>query len=375
MKKPTPYYAAIDLHGNNLVLAVVDAQGRRIKHARLFCELYEVEKFLHPYRSRIVTVAVESTFNWYWLVDGLEDLGYQVVLANPAAVVQYEGIKCADDESDAFFLAELLRLGILPTGYILNRRLRAVRDLLRRRARLVAHRTALTLSLRNLQMRTMGCCPIPSKELQSTRRTDVVDLFEDPAEKLTAEIQKAHIDALGKSIARMEKLVLVQAAALPHFAALCSVPGIGRILAMTIVLEVGDIRRFASPEKFASYCRMVKSARTSNGKKKGENNAKCGNRYLAWTFVEAANFIRRYDLRAQRWHDRKAAKTNRVLAKKALGCKIAKAVWHILAEGGEYDGERLFGPGKITGAVPAAEPELGRVSASQQTGLKINQQL
>jgi transposase len=147
--------------------------------------------------------------------------------------------------------------------------------------------------------------------------------------------------------------VLASARAFANFDRLGGVPGIGRILAMTIVLEVGDIRRFSSAEKFASYCRMVKSARTSNGKKKGENNAKCGNRYLAWAFVEAANFIRRYDPRAQRWHDRKAAKTHPVLAKKALGCKIAKAVWHILAEGSEYDGERLFGPGKSAGAAPA----------------------
>jgi transposase len=328
MKKALPCYAAIDLHGHNLVIAIVDAQGRRIKHARLFCELYEVEKFLEPYRSRIVTVAVESTFNWYWLVDGLEDLGYRVVLANPAAVVQYEGLKNADDQSDAFFLAEILRLGILPSGYILGRKLRAVRDLLRRRARLVAQRTALTLSLRNLEMRTMGCCPINSTELQSTRRTDVVDLFEDPAEKLTAEIQKAHIDALGKSLKRIEKHVLAQALALPHFEELRSVPGIGRILAMTIILEAGDIGRFASPERFASYCRMVKAVHTGNGRKKAENNAKCGNRYLAWAFIEAANFIRRYDERARRWHDRKAAKAGPIIAKKALGRKLAKVAWH-----------------------------------------------
>jgi transposase len=136
MKKLEPYYAAIDLHSNNLVIAIVNSQGRRIKDARLFCELYEVEKFLSPYRSRIATVAVESTFNWYWLVDGLEDLGYHVALANPAAVAQYDGIKHVDDRSDAYFLAELLRLGILPIGYIGERSLRATRDLLRRRASL-----------------------------------------------------------------------------------------------------------------------------------------------------------------------------------------------------------------------------------------------
>ena len=268
------------------------------------------------------------------------------VLANPAALVQYDGLKNADDKSDAFFLADVLRLGIMPQGYVGDRRLRAVRDLLRRRASLVARRTALSLSLRNLQMRTRGNCPISTVHIQKGRAQELVDLFDDPAEKMTAEIQKAHIDAFGRSIARIEKHVLASARALPRFAQLSRVPGIGKILSMTIVLEIGDIGRFPSPEHFASYCRMVKATRTSNGKKKSENNRKCGNRYLAWAFIEAANFIRRYDTRAQRWHDRKAAKTNPVIAKKALGCKIAKTVWYILTHGSEYDGERLFGPEK-----------------------------
>jgi transposase len=103
-----------DLHSNNLFVAIIDAQGRRIKDGRLFCELHEIEKFLRPYRSRIVSIAVESTFNWYWLVDGLQDLGYQVLLAKPAELTQYDGLKHADDQSDAFFLAELLRLGTCP---------------------------------------------------------------------------------------------------------------------------------------------------------------------------------------------------------------------------------------------------------------------
>lgn len=353
MKKLHPYYAAIDLHSNNLVIAIVNAQGRRIKDARLFCDLYDVEKFLSPYRSRIATVAVESTFNWYWLVDGLEDLGYHVVLANPAAVAQYDGIKHTDDKTDAWFLAELLRLGILPQGYIGERSLRATRDLLRRRASLVAQRTALTLSLRNLQMRTLGDCPVPTARIQRGPREELLSLLEHPAEKMTVEIQKTHIEALNRSIARIERHVLQNARTLPHFRALTSIPGIGKILAMTIMLEVGDIGRFPSPEDFASYSRMVKATRKSNAKKKAENNRKCGNRYLAWAFIEAANFICRFDARAQRWRDRKAARTNPIVARKALGCKIAKTVWHILSHGSEYDGERLFGPEKNSSTTAA----------------------
>lgn len=371
-KKAHVYYVAIDLHSNNLFAAIVDAQGRRIKHARLFCELYEVEKFLQPWRAQIAAIALESTFNWYWLADGLQDLGYRVVLANPAALVQYDGLKHADDKSDAFFLAQLLRLGILPTGYIAERKLRAVRDLLRRRASLVAQRTALTLSLRNLQMRTKGHCPMPSSRLQRQGESqELIDLFEEPAEKMTAEIQKTHIDALGRSIARIEKHVQQSTRQLPHCAQLTSVPGIGKILAMTILLEVGEITRFKSAENFASYARMVKAARLSNGKKKGENNAKCGNRYLSWAFIEASHFIRRYDERAARWHARKVARTNKIIATKALGCKLAKTVWYILSRGCQYDGERLFGPSKSRGpALEGGAKTLGEHPKSQKKGLK-----
>src|SRR3954471_8335210 len=111
---------------------------------------------------------------------------------------------------------------------------------------------------------------------------------------------------------------------------------------MTITMEVGDIKRFASAGNFASYCRTVEAKRTSNSKKKGENNQKCGNKYLSWAFVEAANFARRYDENCWRWYDRKAAKTSKVLATKALGCKLAKAAWHVMAKQCDYDAKRMF---------------------------------
>ncbi len=352
MKSSKKRYAAIDLHSNNLFIAVVDSEGRRLAHARLFCELHEVDKFLRRGEARIAAIAVESTFNWYWLVDGLRALGYSVVLANPAGIVQYDGLKHADDRSDAFFLAELLRLGILPTGYILEPKLRAVRDLLRRRASLVSKRTSLILSLRNMRMRIQGTS-LGSNAIKAMPASELVALFGDPAEKLVADVQKGHIDALGRSIRRIERHVTETALSMPNYTRLTSVPGIGRILAMTIVLEVGDIGRFATAGDFASYARTVKADRSSNGKSKGANNRKCGNRHLAWAFVEAANFIRRYDERAERWHARKKRATNAVVATKALACKLAKTVWHILSEGTEYDGDRLFGPAPTANATAA----------------------
>src|SRR3974390_821302 len=110
--------AGMDLHSNNVVIGVTDMDGQRVGQRKLPCALKAVVKFLAPFKKRLERVAVESTYNWYWLVDGLRALNYPVVLANPAAMEQYSGIKHANDTNDAFFLAELLRLNILPIGHI-----------------------------------------------------------------------------------------------------------------------------------------------------------------------------------------------------------------------------------------------------------------
>ena len=173
--------------------------------------------------------------------------------------------------------------------------------------------------------------------------------------------------ALPSSILRIENHVLKVASKRPHYTQLLSVPGIGKILAMTILLEAAEISRFPSAEDFASYCRTVAAIKTRNGKKKADNNRKCGNRYLAWAFIEAANLIRRYDERAKRWHARTLAKTNNVIATKALACKLAKAAWHILSEGSLYDGDRLFVTAKPAAAAAPANP-LGEPPSARRRG-------
>jgi transposase len=110
----------------------------------------------------------------------------------------------------------------------------------------------------------------------------------------------------------------------------------------TITLETVDPKRFASPGDYASYCRCVDSRRMSNGKKKGENNGKCGNKYLAWAFVEAANFAQRHDAACRKFYDRKKAQVNGIVATKALACKLAKAAWHMMSQNTDYDAGRMF---------------------------------
>src|SRR5882672_7444091 len=198
--------AGIDLHSNNVVIGIMDTDGKRVTSAKLPCELKEIAKFLAPFKKRLEQVAVESTYNWYWLVDGLQALKYPVVLAHPAGMEQYNGIKHADDTNDAFFIAELLRLNILPTGHIYDAHLRPVRDLLRRRLMLVHHRTALMLSFKSLYSRTTGQAMTLS-ELKDLEIKEAQALYEHPANQLIAGLQIKHIDQLTESIQKIEKAV------------------------------------------------------------------------------------------------------------------------------------------------------------------------
>jgi len=342
MRRPTDkVIAGIDLHGNNLVIGVINQDGTRLGHRKLDCQLDDVLEFLQPFKARLQSMAVESTFNWYWLVDGLHQQGYAIDLANPAKIEQYSGIKHADDKHDAFHLAELQRLKILPKAYIYDAELRPVRDLLRRRTNLVHQRTALFLSFKSLYARTTGQ-PMPLATLKSMEPKEARTLYEHPANQLIAKVQLEHIGALDRSINLIEKAVLASAREIPLYEKLLTLPGVGKILGLTITMEVGEVARFKTDGDFASYCRAVDSRRLSNGKQKGQNNQKCGNKYLSWAFVEAAHFAKRSDEHCRRWYDRKKARTSTVIATKALACKLAKAAWHVMAQETDYDARRMF---------------------------------
>lgn len=336
--------AGIDLHSNNLVIGIVNQDGERVKHQKLPCDLQQVDDYLRPLKRQLKSIAVESTYNWYWLVDGLRARQYPVQLANPARIDQYSGIKHAGDTNDAYFLAELQRLNILPTGYIYDPTLRPVRDLLRRRMTLVRQRTSLMLSFKSLYGRTTGQS-LSLSRVKAMTSTQAQTLYEHPANSLIAKIQKEQMEKLDQGIATIERTVQTQARALPCYERLMTLPGIGRILGMTVTMEIGEIARFKRAGDFASYCRTVQAQRVSNDKKKGENNKKCGNRYLAWAFVEAANFAKRYDERCRQWFDRKAAKTGTIVATKALACKLAKAAWHVVSQNVDYDAGRMLPKG------------------------------
>jgi transposase len=334
-------YSGIDLHANNCVVTVMDDVGRVVGERRLANDLAKVVAFLRPWQEELAAVAVESTYNWYWLVDGLAAAGFTVRLANTGAIKQYDGLKHSGDQTDARHLAELLRLGILPTGTILPAAQRAIRDLARKRMQLVRSRTAHVLAVENIVARQVGA-RISSNQVKRMTE-DGVDQLVLPADVgLAIKSNVAVITTLNEQIERLEQRLRESVGQRSDYGLLNSVPGIGTILATTILLEIGTIDRFAGVGHFASYARCVGSCHESNGKKKGEGNRKNGNKYLAWAFVEAAQFARRYCGEAKRFYERKQAKTNAVVAVKALAHKLARACYHILKESKPFDVTRCF---------------------------------
>jgi len=333
-------YGGIDLHSNNCVVVLLDEQDRVVYQKRLDNDLGCVLAEIEPYGDSVEGLVVESTFNWYWLVDGLMEAGYKVHLANTAAIQQYAGLKYSDDHHDARWLAHLLRLGLLPEGYIYPKEERGVRDLLRKRSQLVRERTTHLLSVQNLFARNTGR-RMSGNEVKRLDFEALGKLF-DELQAVAAGSSLAVIQTLEELIGLLEKEVLSKARLKPAFKPLLSIPGVGKVLALTIMLETGDIARFPGAGHYASYCRCVGSAHLSNGKRKGRGNTKNGNRYLAWAFIEAAHHAVRYYAPIRRFYQRKSAKTHTVVALKAVAHKLARACYYVLRDHVAFDMHKAF---------------------------------
>lgn len=334
-------YCGIDLHATNSWLCVIDAAGRARLEARVPNRLEVVRDRLEPYREELAAVAVESTCNWYWLLDGLAAAGYPMRLANPAAMKQYEGLKYSDDRHDARWIAEMLRLEILPTGYIYPKETRSVRDLLRHRARLVRNRTARLLTLQNVLARETGR-RIVGNELRRQTMEELSRLGLSRETNLVLSSSLEIVALLDQKIVEIERAVVRGTRTRPELRRLRTVGGIGKALGLTILLETGEISRFRSVGNYVSYGRLVATARRSNQRKKGEGNRKNGNPYLSWAFSEAAHFACRFQPAARRFFDRKRARTNDIVAIRALAHKLARACYFILRDGVAYDPSLLF---------------------------------
>jgi len=332
-------YCGIDLHSNNHVIVINDEHDKTVFEKRIGNELALSLKYLEPFRDELVGIAVESTFNWYWLVDGLMEHGYKLHLVNTAAVKQYEGLKHSGDVKDAFHLAHLMRLEILPTGYIYPKEQRMIRDLLRRRMQLVQTSSKQLLSIQNQIWRSTGvrvsANQIKKKGFEITQLSGHLKMAADTNLRIYRSIRE-EIRLLEceveKAVKEPESLELLQ-----------TMVGIGPILGLTILLETGTVERFKDVGNYASYCRCVQSLRESNGKKKGEGNAKSGNKYLSWAFSQVAHMAVRYEPKIKAFYDRKYHKRNGIVAIRAVAHKLARAAYFMLKNKERFDVQKAFG--------------------------------
>jgi len=334
-------YCGIDLHANNSYVVVSGLEDEVVLGRRLPNDLERILRALEPYREELEGIAVESTFNWYWLADGLRESGYTVHLVNPLAAKQYEGLKYTDDRSDARWLARMLHLGILPTGWICPPEQRAVRDLLRKRVQLVRQRVACRLSLRNILERTTAR-RLSSNALERLSEEELSAWIEDEHVRLSMTTTLAVIETLSEQIERLEGVVFERARQGKAFSVLQTIPGVGPILASTIQYETGDLSRFAGVGHYTSYCRLVRSERLSNERRKGQGLRKNGNAYLSWAYHEAAHFAVRHQPSARKWHERKRSKTCALVAIRALAHKLARAAYFMMRDQVAYEPARLF---------------------------------
>lgn len=334
-------YAGIDLHSTNNYLGIINERDKRVFGKKLPNDINTILHCLNPLKEDLVGVVVESTFNWYWLADGLMINGYNVHLANPGAIQQYNGLKYTDDKWDSFWLAHMLRLEILPEGYIYPSEERPLRDLLRKRLKLVREKTSHILSLKSMISRNLGI-DISGNSVKKLKEEDIELLFDQPQMVMRANVSISIMQSLSKHIDAIEKEIVSKIGLKKAFQCLLSVPGIGDTLALTIMLEVGDINRFEKVGDYSSYCRCVKTDKLSNGKSKGKGNGKNGNKYLSWAYVEAANFARRHCPYARVFYQRKYNKGGNVLAIKALSNKLARATYYIMRDQKQYNPRMLF---------------------------------
>lgn len=323
------------------MISVIDDRDAVLFEKRVPNDLPVIRDAIMPFQGDLSACVVESTYNWYWLVDGLMDAGFDVRLAHTGAIPQYAGLKHGNDQTDARHLAHLLRLGILPEGHIQPREQRAIRDLLRRRLLLVRQKTLHHLSLQSLIVRHTGE-RLSANQIKALDNEAIAQRLTDPI-RLGGQITHLARRWHERAIKMLEVEVLKQLEPRKEYRLLNSIPGVGKILASTIVLETGSIERFPGPGHYASYARCVNTERLSNGKLKGRGNKRNGNKYLAWAFMEAAHYAAIWSPEIKRFYQKRQTKRHILVAKKTVANKLAKACYHMLKRQEPFDVHRAFG--------------------------------
>jgi transposase len=335
------HYCGIDLHVKTMYVCILDAAGQVLVHRNVPSTPEAFLEIVAPYREDLV-VAAECMFTWYWLADVCAAETMLFVLGHALAMKAIHGGKAKNDKIDSFKIASLLRGGLLPQAYVYPAAMRSTRDLIRRRLHLVRKRGQLLAHIQNT--RAQYNLPAFGRKLAyKTNRVGVVEHFADPSVQKSIAVDLALIDQYDALVIDLELTIVREAKRhnADAFHRLRSVPGIGKVLALTILYEIHDITRFDRVQEFASYARLVKCQKQSGGKTLGTSGAKMGNVHLKWAFSEAAVLFLRHTegkkliARIQKQHGKGKALS-------ILAHKIGRAVFYMLSRGTVFSMEKFL---------------------------------
>jgi transposase len=335
------HYCGIDLHSTSMYLCIVDKEGSVLLHRSLPCDPVRFLLAISPFREDLV-VGVECVYSWYWLADLCASEGIAFVLGHALYMKAIHGAKAKSDKIDSEKIAQLLRGGLVPVAYAYPPDMRATRDLMRRRLLFVRQRGALLAHIQITHHQYNVAAP-GKRITYRSNRDGLGDAFTDPSLRQSIAADLALADHYEVLVADLELAVLRQARIHdPNaLAILTSFPGIGKILALTILYEIHDISRFPSVGDFASYSRLVKCAHISNGKKLGTGGPKIGNAYLKWAFSEAAVLFVAKSEHGRTILKRLERKHGKAKALALLAHKIGRAVYFMLARKRAFDPQRF----------------------------------
>ena len=336
------HYCGIDLHAKTMYLCILDREGQILLHQNVRSRPEAFLAAVAPYREDLV-VAVECMFTWYWLADLCRREGIAFVLGHALYMKAIHGAKAKNDKVDAFKIASLLRGGNLPQAYVYPPEMRATRDLLRRRLHLVRRRGNLLAHVQNTHHQYNLPAPT-AKVAYRANRAGVAEAFAEPDARKSLEVDLQLIEHYDQILRELELHLVRQAK--EHdpqaFHRLRSVPGIGKILALTILYEIHQIERFPRVQDFLSYARLVKCDHTSAGKRLGTGGAKIGNVHLKWAFSEAAALFLRNNPEGQKHLRRLAGRHGKAKALSILAAKLGRAVYFMLSKERVFDRERFL---------------------------------
>jgi transposase len=338
------FYCGIDLHADAMYVCVLDATGETVVHKNLPTKPKSFLRLIKPYRDGLV-VGCECMFTWYWLADLCADEKIDFVLGHALYMRAIHGGKAKNDKIDSYKISVLLRGGSFPLAYVYPKEMRATRDLLRRRNHLARKRAELYAHIQNTA--TQYNMPPLGRIAKPSERGDLLQKFTDPVVRMMVEVDLRIIEHYEKLLDALERKL--EKIAISHdpvnLALLKSIPGVGRILGLVMLYEIENIARFPRQQDFASYCRLVKPSKESNGKSYGHSGKKIGNAHLRWAFGEAVVLMLKGNKPVQEMKQRLASKHGKGKALAIMSHRLGRAVYYMLKNQVSFDQERFLHKG------------------------------